>query len=210
MMDDKGGVTVCITNWNYGRWLGAAIDSVTGQTVSARDWYVVDDASSDPESLVIYSTIPDRVHRVEVQRGAVSSYNRGLELCKTEWIIYLDADDELALTYIEEMLDVAYRLNVPWVYCDATRTDEDGRSIGVIRYRPFCPEQLKRGNFIHSAAMIKADIIRSVGGWKEHRLEDWDLWKRVAEAGHKAAWIRRPLLRYRKHGPSRMNGGRGL
>lgn len=202
-------VTVCITNWNYGRWLADAIRSVQLQTKCVDDWYIVDDGSDDSESLAIYTKYPDRVHYNGAHLGAVAAYNHGLERCRTEWIVYLDADDELDPLYVELMLREARCQGVAWVYCDAAKTDADGRVTDVIRYEPFSRATLQHHNFIHSAALVRADVVRQAGAWVEAYPEDWHLWKRVADKGYVASWVQEPLLRYRHHGESRNNGRRG-
>lgn len=203
-------VSVCVTNWNYGKYLKKALQSIWDQTYKDFNWYIVDDGSTD-ESLVIYEDLPAwYVYRHEKQEGATKAYQRGLDLCQTDWIIYLDADDQLFPNYIEETMRVAAEQNVPWVYTDFQYMDENSAPQGRINFlEKFDPHYLQISNFIHSACLIKAEIIRQAGGWQEHKLEDWDLWKRISALGYKAAKAKDTCLLYRKHGLSRMNGGRG-
>lgn len=204
-------LTVVVTNWNYGEYLQRAIASIEAQTLTPKSWFIVDDGSTD-DSLEIYKALPaERLMRHPSRRGAVAAYQTGLNLCATEWIIYLDADDELAPMYVEETWAAARRSGVPWVYTESHFVDDQGRVLHHERYQDFDTEELKRRNYIHSAALIRCDLIRQVGGWPAfERGEDWELWKRIAAQGAKAVLVKRPLLRYRQHGPSRNNGGRGL
>jgi len=204
-------LSVVITNWNYGQYLGAAIQSITTQTVQPVHWYIVDDGSTDAESLDIYGGLePEHLHLMGSQQGAVAAYQRGLDLCQTRWIIYLDADDMLADNYVEATMGVATLREVPWVYTDCVYVNEGGAETGKVKQCEFDATEIQKGNFIHSACLIEADLIREAGGWQEDKLEDWHLWRRVAKLGAVAVRCADTVLYYRKHGDSRMGSGRGL
>lgn len=204
-------LTVVITNWNYGKFLRKAIASVEAQATPPTCWFIVDDASTDEESLAIYAELSEeKVFKHAAHWGAVAAYNTGLHLCRTEWILYLDADDELAPSYIYDCMEAAIRCQVPWVYTGVHYVDESSAVVGEELHQVFNREDLlTRHNFIHSAALVKTELLRRAGGWHSHQMEDWNLWQRVARLGAMAAWVNKPLLLYRKHGESRMLTGRG-
>jgi glycosyltransferase involved in cell wall biosynthesis len=88
-------VDVVITNHNYARFLPEAIASACAQTHPGVRVIVVDDGSTDGsrEALKAYA------ERVEVvlqeQGGQASALNAGLERCRGEAVLVLDADDRL-------------------------------------------------------------------------------------------------------------------
>lgn len=115
-------VDVVINNYNYARYLGAAIDSALAQTQPATRVIVVDDGSTDTSAEIIRS-YGGRVEAVFKDNGGqASAMNAGLERVRGEVVLFLDADDELepdaaeriARAFGEEpsLVRVHYRLRV--------------------------------------------------------------------------------------------------
>lgn len=94
-MSDTLGVDVLITNHNYARYLPAAIESACAQTHPEVNVVVVDDGSTD-SSREVLGGFEDRVDVVlKEQGGQASALNAGLERCRGEVLLVLDADDFL-------------------------------------------------------------------------------------------------------------------
>ena len=92
-------VTVVIPNFNYGRYLGAAVTSALSQRDVEVTVVVVDDASTD-DSLAVAEGLAIADHRVSVvphtsNKGAVATFNDGLDHVSGEFLVRLDADDLL-------------------------------------------------------------------------------------------------------------------
>lgn len=88
-------VDVVITNHNYVRFLGQAIESACAQTHPEVHVVAVDDGSSD-ESRQVLSRYEDRVEVVLQERGGqAAALNAGLERCRGDVLLILDADDVL-------------------------------------------------------------------------------------------------------------------
>jgi hypothetical protein len=88
-------VDILINNYNYGRFLAAAIDSALAQTHPRTRVIVVDDGSTDDSATVL-----DRfAGQVDVIRkpngGQASAFNAGLASAEGDIVIFLDADDVL-------------------------------------------------------------------------------------------------------------------
>ena len=51
-----------------------------------------------------------------------------------------------------------------------------------------------------SSQMIKIDLLREIGGYNENtKVEDWDLWLRLTEAGAKLVYVPDIIVGYRMH-----------
>ncbi|WBJ98770.1 glycosyltransferase family 2 protein [Methylocystis parvus] len=87
-------ISVVITNYNYGRFLGDAIDSVLSQTHSEVECVVVDDGSTDNSRDVIASR-PRVVAIFKENGGQAQALRTGVEAARGEIVISLDADDWL-------------------------------------------------------------------------------------------------------------------
>ncbi len=89
-------VDIVINNYNYGRFLPAAIESALAQTHPRVNLIVVDDGSSD-DSRERLRPYEDRTTVVLKENGGqASALNAGLESCDGDVVIFLDADDVLA------------------------------------------------------------------------------------------------------------------
>jgi glycosyltransferase involved in cell wall biosynthesis len=88
-------VDVVVTNHNYARFLPQAIESACAQTHPDVHVVVVDDGSTD-DSREVLRRYEDRVEVVlKEQGGQASALNAGLERCRGEVLLVLDADDVL-------------------------------------------------------------------------------------------------------------------
>jgi hypothetical protein len=88
-------VDIVIDNYNYARYLPAAIESACAQTHEKVTVTVVDDGSSDGSQQLLES-YGERVKVVLKENGGqASALNVGGELCRGDVVIFLDADDTL-------------------------------------------------------------------------------------------------------------------
>lgn len=101
------GVTIVVPAHNVGRYLGLCLDSILAQT-----WWercrvlVVDDGSTDDTGAIAdaYAAKHPRIevlHQPNRGPGAGAARNAGLDLVHTEFILFLDGDDELTPRAIE-------------------------------------------------------------------------------------------------------------
>ncbi len=87
-------VSVVIPAYNAEKYIGRAIDSVLAQTRQPDEIIVVDDGSTDntPNAIKSYGS---KVYYIHQENGGASvARNTGIEAAKSEWIAFLDADDE--------------------------------------------------------------------------------------------------------------------
>lgn len=100
-------VTVLINNYNYGRFLGEAIESALNQTYPNVEVVVVDDGSTD-DSREVIASFGDRVVAVlKVNGGQSSALNAGLAVSKGEWIHLLDSDDLFEPAKVKRIAELA-------------------------------------------------------------------------------------------------------
>ena len=99
--------SVLIANYNNGRYLQEAIDSVLEQTYTSWEIVIVDDKSTD-NSFEIYEKYRDdkrfRFYYNEKNEGCGYTKRRCAELAKGELCGFLDPDDALMPTALEVMV----------------------------------------------------------------------------------------------------------
>lgn len=107
----------------------------------------------------------------------------------TEWVIFLDADDELDQRYVEAMLAGRGDLRQP-----ATMgVHPDGREETPV---VIPPKPLMEGNYIVIGAMVRLEQFHRVGGFLDWPAwEDWCLWVRCWMDGAEIAAVPEAVYR---------------
>jgi len=202
---DEPLVSIVVPCFNDGHYLDDSIRSIFNQTMTSFEVIVVDDGSTDPETLAIIDALPWSRTRVihQTNAGLSAARNTGMSAARGTYVVPLDADDELEPEFLEHM--VAALEPVPdaaFAACRA-RLFEDIDAVWIPR--PYNPYQLLLSNSIIGCVLLRRDAYLAVGGYDEtmrHGNEDWDLWIRLAHAGWGVVEVPEVLFRYRKHGIS--------
>ncbi len=128
-------VSIIINNYNYDRYLRAAIDSALTQTYSPVEVIVVDDGSTDGSRKTIES-YGERIAPIfKTNGGQGSAFNAGFAASRGEIVIFLDADDELLPETIDQVVK-AWRPGVTKVQFQLELVDEHDQPLGM-RVPPF-------------------------------------------------------------------------
>jgi hypothetical protein len=86
-------VSILINNYNYGRFLGEAIDSALGQSYPRIEIVVVDDGSTDNSRDIINTYAPQVIPVFKPNGGQASAFNTGFAKCHGDFVCFLDSDD---------------------------------------------------------------------------------------------------------------------
>lgn len=150
-------VTIIVNNYNYARYLTAAIDSALQQTCEHTEVIVVDDGSTDGSRDVI-ERYGGRVQSIYQKNGGqASAFNAGLRAAHGALVIFLDADDVLlphtaaqvaqAWQREPDLAKIEYRMQV---------IDKDGRLTAEVKPPAHLP--LRSGSMIEYVTSIPYDI----------------------------------------------------
>src|SRR5690606_3615953 len=93
-------VSIVIPNYNYGRFIAEAIESVLNQTYPNIELIVVDDGSSDDSLEAIRQYEKKLILISQKNSGVVVARNNGAAKSRGEYISFLDADDVIEPTFI--------------------------------------------------------------------------------------------------------------
>jgi glycosyltransferase involved in cell wall biosynthesis len=126
-------VTVLITCYNYGDYVGEAIESALSQSYERVELVVVDDGSTDHSRDVI-SSYGDRVTAVHKENGGqASGWNAGFIRSRGSIVQFLDADDILLPTTIERVVGAfRARPDAAMVQFRLEVADQNGRPLGTV------------------------------------------------------------------------------
>jgi glycosyltransferase involved in cell wall biosynthesis len=198
-------VTVVIPCFNQAHYLPGALASVHRQTWPRVECIVIDDGSTDDTSRVAESLGATRVKRQE-NLGLSRARNAGLELARGEFIVFLDADDELLPNAIRDGLDAFERH--PEAGCIAGRCalmDTNGRPLPTTHQEVASDDlyaQLLKINFVWTpgAAMFRTRDVREIGGFPARHPAAADYAVILAFARRRQLRLEyRDVVRYRKH-----------
>ncbi len=105
-----------------------------------------------------------------------------------EWLIFLDADDELAPGYVDAMMAGSADLRGPAIqYIYPNRIEPP---------KLLAPKNLRRGNYLPIGTAIRAEMFEAVGGFRAYPAwEDWDLWVRCLLRGATIEQVPRAVYR---------------
>lgn len=194
-------ITVVMPLYNKGRHVARAIDSVLIQQSGFHSLIIVDDSSTDDgiQRVMAYNDPRIRLISRDVPGpGGYAARNVGINHASTEWIAFLDADDEWKPTFTAaiQTLIMEYRGHIG---CVATSFDIQDPN-GTLRIQPFgasCSphprfltfEDYLRGWLRHgdspiwtSACAFRRAILLEAGLFPEGRCRrggDKDLWLRA-------------------------------
>jgi len=108
-------VSVIIPVYNVEKYLDACVESVLRQTYKNLEIILVDDGSTDNSGKICdkYKLIDNRVKVIHKENGGLSSArNAGLDICKGEFISFIDSDDFVSDKFIELLYRTAKKENV--------------------------------------------------------------------------------------------------
>lgn len=203
-------IAIIIPAFNAERTIAQTIQSVLNQTAPIAEIVVVDDGSTD-QTAEIASGFSGKVKVIKKTNGGQGSARAlGAAQTNSELLLFIDADDLLLPTAIEQMKDRL--LNSPGaslVYCRASLFYEPNVAKAffdyeLVDYTGDVFNQLMVRNFIRTpgCALMRRDALIAAGGWDSDRIyrgtEDWDLWIRLSALGP-VVRIDDNLLQYRIH-----------
>jgi GT2 family glycosyltransferase/glycosyltransferase involved in cell wall biosynthesis len=202
---DEPLVSVVVPCFNDGHYLDDSIRSVFNQTMTLFEVIVVDDGSTDPDTVAIIDTLPWTRTTVirQANAGLSAARNAGMSAARGTYVVPLDADDELEPEFLEQMVAALEPKPAAAFAACRARLFEDIDAVWIPR--PYNPYQVLLSNSIIGCVLLRRDAYVAVGGYDEtmrHGNEDWDLWIRLAEAGWDVVEVPEVLFRYRKHGIS--------
>ena len=190
--------SVIITTFNDAEYLKRSIPSVINQTSKPKEIIIIDDGSSDNQAKEIVDSFHNHtdisiILKKKKNGGPSSARNVGIKLAKGEFILFLDADDELlknSLEWREEILE-SLDQNYASIYCSKIKLIDNKRKIkekifetdGKLNVRLIGRNNGIPGQITHH--LFRRDIVNEVNGYNESLKfnEDFEFLLRIAKKG---------------------------
>lgn len=204
-MENKPLFSVLIANYNNGKYLQEAIDSVKNQTYEYWEIVIVDDGSTD-NSIDIYKKLKTddriRIYSNDKNSGVGFTKRRLCDLAKGEIAGFLDADDAIIEEALQKMVDMhVLNPNHSLIYSTFFICDEYLNTIKISH----APHDMKNKKYLDATiggvshfATFKINSYRKTNGIDAslRMAEDQDLYYKLEEVGE-LKFFNVPLYKYR-------------
>ena len=191
-------VSVVIPLYNKAPYIARALASVITQTCQGFEVIVIDDGSTDGGAEIVRRLDDTRIRVIRQEnRGVSAARNRGIESARTDFIAFLDADDEWTPTHLEALLRLrdryphagaygtAYLIKRADLAIQVPSIDADG--IPPEPWEGLLPNYFRAAfpgpsPLSSSAVAVPKAILNEMGGFNTAAWygEDVDVWGRIA------------------------------
>ncbi len=121
-------ISVIVPIYNVEEYLNKCLDSILHQTFTNYELILIDDGSTDSSSQIAdeYAVKDDRIRVIHKKNGGLSdARNYGLDKATGKYICFIDSDDWIEETYLEELLHLAKEQEADIVICDYLKNSGD-------------------------------------------------------------------------------------
>jgi len=187
-------VSVVVPTYNRGPVVMRALSSVIGQSYRDFDLWIVDDGSTDDTEFRVHAftrglspNVAARIHYMKTEnRGVSTARNMGARASRSDWIAFLDSDDE----WLPAKLALSIKAVEKQPEIRLVHTEEIWIRNGV-RVNPKKSYQKTGGRIYRkclpccvispSTVTIRRDLFEEMGGFDEGFpvCEDYDLWLKI-------------------------------
>ncbi|HHC6509258.1 TPA: glycosyltransferase family 2 protein [Vibrio parahaemolyticus] len=207
-------VSVVIPTFKRPDLLNRLLTSVTQQTFKPSEVIVVDDCSNmSKEYREVIKTFEKEFEsfkyiELEVNSGAPTARNRGIDEACSDWVALVDDDDEWLPEKLEKQVSLINdenneNLGLVYTWTEAVGQKGQESYSSCHSYKGDVKSQLLTTNFIMSASvMVKRDAIIDAGLFNVDlpSCQDWDMWAKVALKGYDFGVVEEILTIYHRHG----------
>jgi glycosyltransferase involved in cell wall biosynthesis len=198
-------VSIVVTCYNLGAYLEEALSSALAQTYSDFEVLLIDDGSTDPDTVALLDRLPAhpclRVLRTANQ-GVARARNYAITHARGAYILPLDADDHILPSYLFQAVPILDGSpEVGFVGCHYRTFGERHDEYRATSYS--LPALLVE-NAVPIASLFRREAWQQAGGYcPDVAIEDWDLWLSILECGYSGVVIPEVLFEYRVRANSR-------
>ena len=220
-ISDTPAVSVVIPAYNIAPYIAETLDSVFAQTFTDFEVIVVNDGSTDTKAFeCALRPYLDRIIYLRQENGGASvARNTGLKSARGEFVAFLDGDDVWLPNYLEEQMEFIRTRGCDLACADATFFGDSPNQAPtyMIAWMDDAPQTGDFGflelvdakrSVITSGVVARRQPVIEIGLFDPElrRGQDFDLWLRLACAGHRLSFQRQALLKYRCR-PDSLSGG---
>ncbi len=171
------------------RWLNQCIESVKNQSYPHWELCLVDDGSTNADTLQTLKTIANTDPRIKVEfskenQGIAATTNKALALASGEFIGLLDNDDELSFNALYEVVSALQeRQNIDMLYSDEDKMEIDGKRTEPFFKPDWSPEYFLSSMYTSHFGVYRKSIAEKIQGFRSayDKAQDYDFVLRFIE-----------------------------
>lgn len=121
-------ISVIVPIYNVEKYLGKCLNSILEQTFTDYELILVDDGSTDSSGDMAdeYALKDDRISVIHKKNGGLSdARNHGIDKANGEYVCFIDSDDWIEKTYLEELHELAVKNEADITICDYQKNTGD-------------------------------------------------------------------------------------
>lgn len=194
-------ISIIIPCYNNATTVKESVESCIAQTYTNFEVIIIDDGSTDNSREIIQSLeaqFPQVRSFHQNNKGPACARNFGASFAQGKYIVFLDADDKFAPSFLKECMNV-FNTNqdVDIVYSLVEKFEEEE---GIWVQLNYSPERILLGSCFPISSMVELEKFRQIGMFDEElaHAEDWEMWIRMTARYPNAYKIEKPLVFYRK------------
>ena len=199
-------ISIIMPFYNDAANIKQTINSVLNQTYGSFELVIVNDGSTDKNSLKILEELKKLDNRIKIFTkknegpSAARDYGASKANKKSKYYFFLDSDDLIDKTYLEcAYLTLETNKDASWAYADSVGFE----GVEYTWAKWFDPERMKKENLLVATALIRKEDFWLVNGYElreKNISEDWNLWLKLLAKGkypvrmnYYAFWYRRKV-----------------
>ncbi len=220
-MSQNPTVSVIIPAYNVAPYIGETLDSLFAQSFRDFEAIVINDGSTD-ETEDKLAPFRDRIVYIKQKNcGPQGARNAGLRSARGHYIALLDGDDIWLPGFLETLVglleaDRTASVAYPnaFFYGSPNFAGKLYQDVFPVSQPVTFERVLKRECCIFSSLLFRRAVIEDVGMYDEslegQGSEDFDLYLRILQGGHRFIFTTEPLVKYRWRHDSLSNNGTGI
>lgn len=139
-------ISVIVPVYNVENYLEKCLDSLVKQTLQDIEVLVVNDGSTDDSQKIInqfQEKFPQKIKSFSKENGGLSdARNYGIDRAFGDFFAFVDSDDYISETMMEEMYDLAIKHQAEMVICNLQKVNERGIVTQKLIQIPNMPEKI--------------------------------------------------------------------
>jgi glycosyltransferase involved in cell wall biosynthesis len=191
--------SIIIPAYNRANSISKTLDRLYAQTSTDFEVIVVDDGSTDNTREIVSDYVQQKGlnYFFQTNSGVSAARNCGAVNAIGEYLLFLDSDDTVSSTWLEDYNEGILKVDADLLYCGIKRI-RNGVVIGTTDPTNPYNNGVAYGNFIPGSFCLKKELFESVGGYDTilSYSENMELSFRLKQKNPKEAFITACNLEY--------------
>ena len=185
------------------KWLEIAIKSVEEQVYSFWELCIVDDCSTNAETISYLRKINNpkiKVEFMESNSGISEATNRGVAMSSGHYVGLIDNDDQITQDALYEVVKAINNKKPDIIYSDEDKIDIYGERKAPFHKPDWSPDLLRSQMYIGHFLVFKKELFEAVKGFRKEfdGSQDYDLILRLTEITNNIYHIPKILYSWRE------------